>query len=44
MIHHMHAGSRPGTVLAPDGMLKAPDPELRQVRQSDLSQITGIPK
>ncbi len=44
VIHHMPAGSRPSTVLAQDGMLKAPDPELRPVRQRDLSQITGIPK
>lgn len=44
VIHHVPAGSRPSTVLAADGLLKAPDPDLRPVRQRDLSQITGIPK
>ena len=44
VIHHVPAGSRPSTVLAPDGLLKTPDAELRPVRQRDLSQITGIPK
>jgi predicted transcriptional regulator len=42
--HHMCPGSRPSTVLDPDGMLSAPDLELRPVRQRDVSPITGIPK
>jgi predicted transcriptional regulator len=44
VIHHLPAGSRPGEVLGPDGKLAKTDPELRPVRQRDLSQITGIPK
>lgn len=42
--HHLGPGSRPSTVLDHDGMLSAPDLELRPVRQRDVSQITGIPK
>lgn len=44
VIHHLPAGSRPGQVLGPDGRLAKAEPDLRPVRQRDLSQITGIPK
>lgn len=44
VIHLIPAGSRPKDVLNQNGLLADPAPDLRSVRQRDLSQITGIPK
>lgn len=44
VIHLIPAGSRARDVLNQNGLLTDPDPDLRPVRQRDLSQITGIPK
>ncbi|MCU0809845.1 MAG: helix-turn-helix domain-containing protein [Thiobacillaceae bacterium] len=44
VIHLIPAGSRPTDVLDQNGLLADPNPDLRPVRQRDLSQITGIPK
>ena len=44
VIHLIPAGSHPKDVLNGNGLLADPDPDLRPVRQRDLSQITGIPK
>lgn len=44
VIHLVPAGSRPRDVLNQNGLLADPNPDLRPIRQRDLSQITGIPK
>lgn len=44
VIHLLPANSRPRGLLNQQGLLADPAPELRAVRQRDLSQITGIPK
>jgi hypothetical protein len=40
--HHMPAGSRPSTVLAPDGMLKAADPELREFSRESAKRLLAV--